>query len=115
MNGKVIVVARYGLGSTAAEDADFGLEMLDKFLHTLEKRSDRPQAFCFYTEGVRCVVQGSPLVMGLQLLEGMGVEIVSCLTCLTRYGLQHKVAVGATAGMDRIVELMAGATDVLRI
>ena len=106
MQDTVIVVTRCGLGTTAPEDAAFGGQMLDKFFHTVEKTGTRPRAICFYTEGVRCVVEGSPVLLGLQLLEGLGVRIVACGTCLEHYGLKDRVAVGEIGGMDAIVALL---------
>ncbi|MHC4550261.1 MAG: hypothetical protein ACYTEZ_15935 [Planctomycetota bacterium] len=113
MKDTVILVTRMGLGTT--EDAAFGVEMLDKLFHTLEKQEAKPRAICFYTEGVRCVAEGSPLVMGLALLEGMGVMLVSCLTCLERFGLADEVAVGSTGGMDVIVGLLGEAGKVVTV
>ena len=107
MQDTVIVVTRCGLGTTAPGDAAFGEQMLDKFFHTVEKRETKPRAICFYTEGVRCVCEGSPVLLGLQLLAGMGVRIVACGTCLQNYGLKDQVAVGEVGGMDAIVELLA--------
>jgi len=88
--------------------------MLDKFFHTVEKQEGKPRAICFYTDGVRCVVEGSPVLLGLQLLAGMGVKLVACGTCLERYGLRDEVAVGEVGGMDAIVELL-GADRVVTV
>ena len=115
MDGTVILVTRRGLGRTRPEDEPFGVEMLDKFFHTLEKLPEKPTAILFYTEGVRCVVEDSPLVLGLKLLEGMGVRLVSCQTCLKYYGLDGKVAAGGTGGMDEIVRLMGEARKVITV
>ena len=55
MDDTVILVTRGGLGTTRPEDEGFGVEMLEKLFHTLEKVSRKPKAICFYTEGVRCI------------------------------------------------------------
>jgi len=115
MENTVLLVTRYGLGTTRSEDGEFGLAMLDKLFHTVEKREQKPLAICFYTDGVRCVVEGSPALLGLQLLSGMGVRVVSCGTCLDHHGLADKVAVGEVGGMDGIVELIAGAGKVVTV
>ena len=104
-----------GLGTTSEKDAEFGSAMLEKFLHTLEKTEPKPAAICFYTEGVRCVIDGSPFLLSLQLLEGMGVRMVSCLTCLDHYGVTDALAVGETGGMDEIVGLLSSAGKVIRV
>ncbi len=115
MHDTVILVTRVGLGTTYPDDRGFGVEMLEKFFHTLEKVPRKPRAICFYTEGARCVAEGSPLVLGLKLLEGMGVRLVTCLTCLQRYGLENRVAVGGTGGMDEIVNLLGKASKVVTV
>ncbi|MHC4339140.1 MAG: DsrE family protein [Planctomycetota bacterium] len=115
MRNSVVVVTRAGLGTTLPEDEKFGIEMLDKFFHTLETQPERPKAICFYTEGVKAVVEGSPLVLALKILEQQGVRLVACRTCLEYYGLSDKLAVGEAGGMPDIVGLMAGAGSVLTI
>jgi len=114
-HGTVVLVTRYGLGSTKPDDEAFGIEMFDTFLHTLESRDTKPAAICFYTEGVRLVAEGSPMVPSLRLLEGLGVRLVSCKTCLNHYGLADRVAVGGQEGMREIVALMEAADKVVTV
>ena len=82
MNKTVILVTRQGLGTTP-EDAEFGLEMLDKFFHTLERQPEKPYAICFYG---RCQVAGRRLTveLGLKLLQKLGVRIVACKPGINR-------------------------------
>lgn len=115
MEDAVILVTKPYLGTVLPEDADFGAEMLDKFFHTLERNPQKPAVIAFYTEGVRCAAEGSPFVLGLKLLESLGVRIVLCKTCLERYGLEDKVAVGQVGGMPDIVRLMSEAGKVMTI
>ncbi len=111
----VILVRQEGLGQVAADDRAFGCQMFDLFLHTLEPRKVKPKAICFYTEGVRLVCKGSPAVPGLALLEGMGVQLIACKTCLDHYGLTEQVAVGKVGGMKDITAAMMEADAVLTI
>ena len=116
MTGKtVILVTRRNLGKVAGEDQAFGAEMLDKFFHVLEAHPTKPQAICFYTEGVKAVCKGSPHIMGLELLQGLGVRIAACQTCLDYYGLSDNVEVGEVVGMPQIVELLMEADRVLNV
>ncbi|MHB8861845.1 MAG: DsrE family protein [Pirellulaceae bacterium] len=115
MRKTVIVVTRSGLGTTAAEDAEFGVEMLDKFFHSLERQPEKPHAICFYTEGVKLLVDGSAVVLGLKLLEALGVRIIACQSCLHHYDLQDRLAVGKTGGMPDIVQLMREADKVITV
>lgn len=115
MKGSVILVTREGMGEVPSADQSFRSVMLEKFLHTLEALPDKPTAICFYTDGVKLVVAGSPVVPALQLLEGMGVRLVACRTCLEYFGLADSVAVGSVDGMRGIVDLMASATKVITL
>jgi len=115
MKDAVILVTKTGLGTTSAEDAAFGTEMLEKFLHTLESLPDKPTAICFYTEGVKSVAKGSPLELGLKLLDSEGVRLLACQSCVERYGLQDKIAVGELVGMNDIVAILSAASEVITI
>ena len=110
-----VVVRQEGLGSVDAADRTFGLEMLDKFLHVLEGQPARPRTICFYTSGVKVVAKGSMAVAGLQLLEGMGVRILVCKTCLEKFGLLDKIAVGKVVGMNDIVKVLLEADSVITV
>ncbi len=115
MQKTVILVTRQGLGTTRPEDADFGLDMLDKFFHALERQPQKPLAICFYTEGVRLLVPDSPVLLGLQLLARLGVRIVACQSCINHYGLQDQLPLGEVKGMVEITQLMAQADKVITV
>jgi sulfur relay (sulfurtransferase) complex TusBCD TusD component (DsrE family) len=115
MHKTVILVTKPGLGTTLAEDAEFGLEMLDKFFHALERQPDKPHAVCFYAEGVKLLGAGSSVVLGLKLLEKLGVRMLACQTCVNYYGLQEQLAVGEVRGLLEIVEVMAQADKVITV
>jgi len=111
----VILVRQEGLGQVTPQDRAFGVDMFDRFLHSLESQPSKPQAICFYTEGVKLTCQGSPAVPGLQLIEGMGVRLLICRTCLDYYGLTDKVGVGQISTMSEIVKTLIAADKVLTI
>lgn len=111
----VILVRQGGLGQVPAEDKQFGLEMFDRFLHTLEGQPVKPQAICFYTEGVKLVCRGSSALQSLSLLYGMGVRIVTCKTCLDFFKLSDQVAIGEVGGMNDIVKLLLEADKVITV
>lgn len=104
-----------GLGQFRPNDAAFGVAMFDRFLHALEARAATVTAICFYTEGVKLVCHGSPVVPSLQLLQSMGVRLVICGTCLEYFNLSEKVAVGEVGGMNDIVGLLLGANHVVTV
>ncbi len=113
--GSVVLITKETLGSVAERDREFGLAMMDKLLHSLEAEGARPAAICFYTEGVRLVCSGSPVLLGLQLLAGLGVRLVACQSCLEHYGLLASVAVGEVGNMKQIASLMLAADKVLTV
>ena len=114
MSKKVVVLVRQeGLGQVPAQDRKFALEMFDKFLHTMETQPVRPEAICFYTDGVKLACKGSPVVPSLKLIQGMGVRLVLCRSCLDYFGLLEDVAVGDVGGMNDILKLLMEADHVI--
>jgi intracellular sulfur oxidation DsrE/DsrF family protein len=115
MSKLVLLVTREGLGHVEPTDRQFGLEMFDRFLHALESQPVKPHCICFYTEGVKLVCEGSPALLGLRILQGQGVRLVACRTCLEHFGLTDKVAVGEAGGMNDIVSLLTEADSVVTV
>jgi hypothetical protein len=91
---------------------DPGLQhsLLRKYLLLLQENGALPGAICFYTSGVKMVVEGSPVLDILQTLESRGVRLIVCKTCLDHSGLLEKVRVGIVGGMPDIIaaQLLAG-------
>lgn len=54
-------------------------------------------------------------MQSLSLLDGMGVCIVTCKTCLDRFKLVDQVAVGEVGGMNDIVTLLLEADKVITV
>ncbi len=108
----VIVINRQGMGT-----ADVALQekLLDTYLKLLLDSSTLPAAVCFYTDGVKLVVEGSPLLERLKQLEGQGVRLISCSTCLNYFGLTEKVRAGLVGGMPDIIEAQARASKVITL
>jgi DsrE/DsrF-like family len=115
MKKLVVLVTQEGLGQVDSADRQFGVAMFDRFLHAFEGQALRPTCICFYTNGVKLVCQGSPAVLGLKLLQGMGVRLLVCRTCLEHFQMAEKVAVGEVAGMNDIVALLSDADSVITV
>ena len=101
-----------GMGS-----ADPALQhtLLRKYLHLLQENNTMPAAICFYTAGVKMVVEDSPVLDVLQSLEARGVRLIVCKTCLEYYGLLEKVRVGIVGGMGDIIVAQMLADKVISI
>jgi len=112
MREVVILVNNSGLGI-----AEKGLreKMMGVFLSTLNTFSQLPGKILFYTEGVKLVVEGSPVIGELKALEEKGVRLIACGTCLDYLGLKDKVIVGEVGGMAAILEAMMEAKKVLTV
>jgi len=112
MSEVVILVTNSGLGN-----AEKGLreKMMGVFLSTLDAFPQLPDKILFYTEGVKLVVEGSPVIAELKALEEKGVRLIACSTCLDYFGLKDQVAAGEVGGMAAIIEAMMGAEKVLSV
>jgi intracellular sulfur oxidation DsrE/DsrF family protein len=96
----VLIINSNGMGKGPQ---DLQLTLIGKYLELLELQNDLPYAICFYTEGVRLVTEGSPVIEKLQSLEGKGVRLIVCSTCLNYYGLSEKIKIGIVGGMGDIL------------
>ena len=74
-----------------------------------------PTAICFYGEGVKLVITGSPELDLLKTLESQGVLLISCVTCLRHYALEEQVAVSVVGGMHDILAAQWRATKVITL
>ncbi len=108
----VILITRNGMGE--AEQA-LQHKLLQTYLKLLDGSNIIPAAICFYTEGVKLVVEGSPLLEELRAMEAKGVRLIICSTCLNYYGLMDQVRVGIVGGMPDIIEAQWGAEKVISI
>jgi intracellular sulfur oxidation DsrE/DsrF family protein len=108
----VILVTRNGMG-----DAEPALQqkLVTTYFKLLDENNILPAAICFYANGVKLVVEGSPVLASLQSLEAKGVRLVLCSTCLDYYGLADKVQVGIVGGMTDIIEAQRLAGKVISI
>jgi len=100
MDDTVLVLNNNGIGNGPQE---LRLTLIGKYLELLNLQSELPAAICFYTEGVRLVTEGSPVIEKLQSLEEKGVRLIVCSTCLNYLGLAEKVRIGIVGGMGDII------------
>jgi hypothetical protein len=96
----VIIVHSNGMG--VAEEP-LQQKLLNTYLTMLGDNEFIPGAICFYGDGVKMAVEGSPVVDLLRKLEAKGTHLIICTTCLRYYGLEDRVAVGIVGGMHDIL------------
>ncbi len=108
----VLLFTRAGLGHAPQ---DLQETLVRKFLGLLLEGGQLPAKLLFYTDGVRLACEGSPVLDLLVKLEGGGVELVLCKTCLDYFGLAGSVRVGVVGGMGDIIEAMHKASKVITL
>ena len=108
----VLLITREGMGSA---DASLQHKLLDTYLKLLLENESFPRAICFYTDGVKLVVEGSPHLERLTQIELKGIRLISCSTCLSYFGLSDKVRVGIVGGMPDILEAQVKAAKVITL
>jgi hypothetical protein len=108
----VLLITRNGMG-----DAEPALQqkLITTYLKLLDEHQILPAAICFYTQGVRLVVEGSPVVDTLKSLEAKGVHLILCSTCLNYYNLADQVQAGIVGGMTDILEAQRRASKVITL
>lgn len=109
----VYLFTAYGLGRT--DHPELKLKLAQKCLALLAETRPLPAQICFYTDGVRLCVPGSPVLAELRRLEQLGVELVLCSTCLETFGLRDQVAVGVVGGMGDILAALTSADQTISV
>jgi len=108
----VILIPNNGMGKA---DLELQQKLMGTYLRLLDESQTLPAAICFYTEGVRLVVEGSPVLEQLRNLEAKGVRLILCSTCLGYFNLMDKVKVGIVGGMADIIEAQFKAEKVITL
>jgi selenium metabolism protein YedF len=106
MTAKVILIQSEGLGR--GDDALGGMLMAN-FLRVLGGNPDKPQTIVFWNGGVRLLCEGSEVLEHIKKLEGQGVEILGCTTCLEYFDLADKLKAGKPTTMVKSVQAMMDA------
>jgi hypothetical protein len=108
----VILITRNGMGEA---DPELQKKLLTTYLTLLIESNIMPGAICFYADGVRLAVTGSPVINQLKTLETRGVHLILCSTCLSFFNLTDQVQVGIVGGMTDILEAQRQATKMISL
>jgi intracellular sulfur oxidation DsrE/DsrF family protein len=108
----LIMITSDGMGRG---DDELSKKLLTTYLTLLVENGTAPGAICFYTDGVKLVVEGSPYLGLLAALEAQGVHLIICTTCLRHYGLFERVEVGVVGGMGDIMAAQQKAEKVITL
>jgi len=94
-------------------DDELGDILIRGFFHTLGELDRLPATIITVNSGVRLTTAGSAVLDDLRELEEKGVQILSCGTCLTHFGLADSLEVGEISNMYTIVETLMAAGKVV--
>jgi len=103
MDSKTMLVQSEGLGRG---DDSLGSILIANFLRLIGDSEDKPRSIVFWNTGVRLVCDGSKVLDHIKRLEGQGIEILACTTCLEYFDLADKLAVGKPTTMMKSIQSM---------
>ena len=107
----VVAIGSDKMGIGAEE---LGKTLLKAFVFALTQQDQLPKTILFYNGGARLTCEDSASLEDLKNLASLGVEILTCGTCLNHYGLTDKLAVGDVTNMYVITEKQMQADLILR-
>lgn len=108
----ILLITRNGMGDGPQA---LQLKLIQTYFKLLDENRILPAAICFYTEGVKLAVTGSPVLDVLKAMEDKGVRLILCSTCLSYFNLTDQVKVGIVGGMSDIIEAQRQAGKVISI
>lgn len=89
---------------TMGKDEVLGKVLMNAFFETMKVYKEAPHTIFFLNAGVKLTTTNAETVNILKEIEGMGVEIYSCGTCLKHYNLETELKVGHRGTTNHIVE-----------
>jgi selenium metabolism protein YedF len=108
----VLLVSSDKLGTG---DDKLGAALMKSYLYALTESDKKPKVMLFLNGGVKLTAEGSEVIESIKALEGFGIEILSCGTCLDFYGLKDKLLIGSVTNMYTIIEKMHHATNTIKL
>lgn len=107
----IVVLASCEMGQG---DSELGGILIKGFVYALTQLEDLPKTIIMYNGGAKLAIEDSPCIEDLKTLENLGVEILTCGTCLKHYKIEEKLAVGTVTNMYTIAEKMLQASSVIK-
>lgn len=110
--GKTIIINNERMGQGEPELTTL---LMGNFLRGLISSEEKPAYLIFYASAVKLVCEGSIHLETLTSLENLGVQILSCSTCLNFYNLTDKVKVGKKSNMAEITAILLKSESTITI
>jgi selenium metabolism protein YedF len=95
-------------------DDKLGKILIKSFFVALSVMDELPSVIVFYNSGVKLASKESETIDLLKEIEGKGVELILCGTCVDHFGLGNVTAVGKIGDMYQILQKLAAAGNVVR-
>ncbi len=93
---------------------ELGAVLIKGFIYALTQQDVLPTTILFYNGGATLTTEGSASIEDLKSLEALGVEILTCGTCLNYYKLSDKLLVGGVTNMYEITEKLINADLIVK-
>lgn len=114
MQNTILLCTKFGMGQT--DNLNLNINLITKYFSLLLEGNVYPAAICFYTDGVRLTMKGSPVLEQLSALEVKGTRLIICSTCLDEMAIpKEDVKVGIVGGMPDIIEAQIKADKVITL
>jgi len=94
-------------------DDDLGQILMKGFIKTIKDVDPKPSKVIFVNKGVYLTTSGSELIDDIKNLKEMGIEILSCGTCLDFFHLTESLEVGLASNMYDITSALMQADKVV--
>jgi selenium metabolism protein YedF len=92
--------------NTMGKEEELGKILMKAYFETMKTYKQLPHTIFFLNAGVKLTTTDADIYPILKEIEGIGVEIYSCGTCLKHYGLEDDLKVGHRGTTNHIVEGM---------
>lgn len=108
-------VVVFGKDRIGEGDNELGLVLAGSMLNTIKEYDVLPGKIIFLNAGINLVLKGAPALVHLNVLEKMGVEILTCGTCLNYFEKTDQLGIGKITNMYEILDSMVKAGKVVSI
>jgi selenium metabolism protein YedF len=113
--GKPLPTALLISSDRLGPEPELGKILMRAFLNTLGQATTPPARVLFLNQGVHLTTAGSEALDVLTELEGSGVGLYSCGTCLEFFGKRDALRVGKVSNMYDTVETLTGPYKIVSI
>jgi selenium metabolism protein YedF len=93
---------------------ELGTILMRAFIHTVGELDCPPAVMIFYNTGVRLTASDSAVIDDLKALEGKGVELMICGTCVNYFKLGGRLGAGKISNMYDITDVLSAAGRIVK-